>query len=83
MRLIVALGVAIGLPERTLIDLRLLAQFHDIGKVGIVEAVLNDLKECRVVLGKHKKADVAEESRFAYKDIDFVIQNELDLMKPV
>ncbi|MGE5605811.1 MAG: RtcB family protein [Bacteroidota bacterium] len=48
-----------------------------------VEEVLNDLKECRVVLGKHKKSDVAEESRFAYKDIDFVIQNELDLVKPV
>ncbi|NLY75802.1 MAG: RtcB family protein [Firmicutes bacterium] len=48
-----------------------------------VEEVLNDLKECRVVLGKHKKSDVAEESRFAYKDIDFVIQNELDLAKPV
>ncbi len=48
-----------------------------------VEEVLKDLKECRVVLGKHKKSDVAEESRFAYKDIDFVIQNELDLVKPV
>lgn len=48
-----------------------------------VEEVLNDLKECRVVLGKHKKSDVAEESRFAYKDIDFVIQNELDLVKSV
>jgi len=48
-----------------------------------VEEVLNDLKECRVILGKHKKSDVAEESRFAYKDIDFVIQNELDLVKPV
>lgn len=48
-----------------------------------VEEVLNDLKECRVVLGKPKKSDVAEESRFAYKDIDFVIQNELDLVKPV
>jgi tRNA-splicing ligase RtcB len=48
-----------------------------------VDDVLKDLKECRVVLGKHKKADVAEESRFAYKDIDFVIQNELDLVKPV
>jgi tRNA-splicing ligase RtcB len=36
-----------------------------------------------VVLGKHHKADVAEESRFAYKDVDFVIDNELDLVKPV
>lgn len=48
-----------------------------------VEKVMNDLKDCNVVLGKHKKDDVAEESRFAYKDIDFVINNELDLVKPV
>ncbi len=48
-----------------------------------VEEVLKDLKECRVVLGKHKRSDVAEESRFAYKDIDYVIQNELDLVRPV
>lgn len=48
-----------------------------------VDEVLKDLKECRVVLGKYKKADVAEESRFAYKDIDFVIENEFDLVKPV
>jgi len=48
-----------------------------------VEKVITDLKECNVVLGKHKKDDVAEECRFAYKDIDFVIQNELDLVQPV
>ncbi|NLW46840.1 MAG: RtcB family protein [Firmicutes bacterium] len=48
-----------------------------------VDEVLKDLQKCRVVLGKHKRADVAEESRFAYKDIDFVIQNELDLVKLV
>jgi tRNA-splicing ligase RtcB len=48
-----------------------------------VEKVINDLKKCNVVLGKHKKDDVAEECRFAYKDIDFVIKNELDLVKPV
>lgn len=48
-----------------------------------VEAVMTDLKSCGVVLGKNNKADVAEESRFAYKDIDTVIANELDLMTPV
>lgn len=48
-----------------------------------VEKVMADLKDCNVVLGKHKKDDVAEESRFAYKNIDFVINNELDLIKPV
>jgi tRNA-splicing ligase RtcB len=30
-----------------------------------------------------KKSDVGEESRFAYKDLDFVIANELDLIVPV
>lgn len=44
-----------------------------------VEEVLKDLKECRIVLGKLKRADVAEESRFAYK----VIENELEVVKPV
>lgn len=48
-----------------------------------VESVITDLKECDVVLAKHKKDDVAEECRFAYKDIDFVINNELDLIEPV
>lgn len=48
-----------------------------------VEEVMKDLKECNVVLGKHNKRDVAEECRFAYKDIDFVIENELDLARPV
>lgn len=48
-----------------------------------VETVINDLKSCGVVLGKNNKSDVAEESRFAYKDIDAVIENELDLITPV
>ncbi|WP_418790667.1 RtcB family protein [Phosphitispora sp. TUW77] len=48
-----------------------------------IEKVIADLKHCNVVLGKHKKNDIAEECRFAYKDIDFVIQNELDLVQPI
>ncbi|MZP29768.1 RtcB family protein [Heliobacterium undosum] len=48
-----------------------------------VEQTMVDLKQQGVVLGKNKKSDVAEESRFAYKDIDFVIHNELDLIEPV
>jgi tRNA-splicing ligase RtcB len=48
-----------------------------------VEQVMLDLKDTGVVLGKHNKNDVAEESRFSYKDIDSVIANELDLIKPV
>ncbi len=47
------------------------------------EEVILDLKEQGVVLGKHYKADVAEESRFAYKDIDMVMENQKDLVKPI
>lgn len=36
-----------------------------------------------VVLGKHKRNDVAEECRFAYKDIDVVMENQKDLVKAV
>jgi diguanylate cyclase (GGDEF)-like protein len=34
------LSRSIGLPERSIIDMRLLAQFHDIGKVGIPDRIL-------------------------------------------
>lgn len=47
-----------------------------------VEMVMTDLKKCGVILGKSNKSDVAEESRYAYKDIDAVIANELDLILP-
>ncbi len=48
-----------------------------------VEQVMVDLKEKGVVLGKCKKSDVAEECRFAYKDIDEVMANQTDLTEPV
>lgn len=48
-----------------------------------VEEVMIDLKESGVVLGKNKKSDVAEESRFSYKDIETVISNEADLINVV
>lgn len=48
-----------------------------------VEKVMVDLKEQGVVLGKRKKNDVAEECRFAYKDIDFVMSQQLDMVAPV
>ncbi|MDD2554324.1 MAG: PAS domain S-box protein, partial [Desulfotomaculaceae bacterium] len=38
--LVEELASAIGLPERSLADLRLLAKFHDIGKVGIPDRIL-------------------------------------------
>lgn len=34
------MAVTLGLPERRLADLRLLAKFHDIGKVGIPDRIL-------------------------------------------
>ena len=48
-----------------------------------VEEVMVDLQKEGVVLGKHKNDDVAEESRFAYKDIDTVMENQQDLVKPL
>lgn len=47
------------------------------------EQVMVDLKEQGVVLGKRKKNDVAEECRFAYKDIDEVMAQQADLVTPV
>lgn len=47
------------------------------------EQVMMDLVNQGVVLGKKNKADVAEESRFAYKDIDQVMANQKDLVIPV
>lgn len=38
--LVVAVAEELGLPENTINDLRLFAQFHDIGKVGIPDAIL-------------------------------------------
>jgi diguanylate cyclase (GGDEF)-like protein/PAS domain S-box-containing protein len=39
-KLVVTLAKAIGLPERSTIDLRHLAEFHDIGKVGIPDYII-------------------------------------------
>lgn len=38
--LAVSLSLAIGIPEKDIDDIRLLAQFHDIGKVGIPDYIL-------------------------------------------
>ncbi len=38
--MVTALGKAVGLSEAKLVDLRLLAQFHDIGKVGVPDRIL-------------------------------------------
>lgn len=47
------------------------------------EQVILDLRAHDVVLGKQKKNDVAEECRFAYKDIDQVMEQQRDLVKPL
>lgn len=52
-------------------------------KAYSAEQVMQDLSACNVVLGKHKQSDVAEESRFAYKDIDAVMDNQKNLVRPV
>jgi len=38
--LVESFGAAVGLPESSFADLRLLARFHDIGKVGIPDSIL-------------------------------------------
>lgn len=45
-----------------------------------VEKVMVDLKEQEVVLGKRKKNDVAEECRFAYKNIDEVMEQQTEMV---
>ena len=45
-----------------------------------VEKVMVDLKEQGIVLGKRKKTDVPEECRFAYKNIDEVMEQQKDLV---
>lgn len=52
-------------------------------KAFTTEQVIVDLKEQGVVLGKRKKNDVAEECRFAYKDIDEVMAQQADIVTPV
>lgn len=47
------------------------------------EDVMVDLKSQGVILGKKNKRDVAEESRFAYKDIDVVMANQTELIIPI
>ncbi|MGX7417181.1 RtcB family protein [Carnobacterium gallinarum] len=47
------------------------------------QEVLTDLKEQEVIIGKRNLADVAEESRFAYKNIDEVMENQKDLVHPI
>lgn len=48
-----------------------------------VDEVLRDFKTKDIVLGKRQRRDTAEEYYKAYKDIDEVMENQKDLVKPV
>ena len=47
------------------------------------QQVIEDLKEKGVTLGAKKKYKVAEECRFAYKDIEEVMRQQEDLVTPI
>lgn len=49
------------------------------GKEFNKEDVLKDLKEIGVKIGIPDKSIIGDESRFAYKDIDVVLNNQIDL----
>lgn len=61
--LVVQLGIHIGLPEKRVNDLRLLAQFHDIGKVGIPDRIL--FKPGR--LDENEKLEMQMHSEIGYR----------------
>ena len=45
-----------------------------------VQDVIEEMKGKNITVGKHKKDDIADESRQAYKDIDIVMKNQKDLV---
>jgi len=51
---------------------------HEAKSKFSVQDTISDLNSQGVFLGKERRGDVGEESRFAYKEIDFVIANELE-----
>lgn len=55
---------------------------HEAKSKFSVQDTISDLNSQGIFLGKERRGDVGEESRFAYKEIDFVIANELDLIEP-
>lgn len=61
---------------------RLMSRKEAKDKFSVV-ATYADLKKLGVVIGKVKRADIGEESRLAYKDINHVIDNERDLIDPI
>jgi tRNA-splicing ligase RtcB (3'-phosphate/5'-hydroxy nucleic acid ligase) len=47
------------------------------------DTVMKELTEHDMIIGKRRMKDVAEEAPMAYKDIDFVIDQQLDLIEIV
>jgi len=56
---------------------------HQAMKQFTVQETVEDLQSRGIAFGKRNKKDASDEARWAYKDIDAVIRNELDLVKPV
>ncbi|MGM0509355.1 MAG: RtcB family protein [Fusobacteriota bacterium] len=48
-----------------------------------VKETISDLKSKGILIGNKKHFKANDESRWAYKDIDFVINQEKDLIKPI
>ncbi|MEQ8237329.1 MAG: RtcB family protein [Syntrophomonadaceae bacterium] len=56
---------------------------HQAMKQYTVQETVEDLQSRGIAFGKRNKKDASDEARWAYKDIDAVIRNELDLVRPV
>ena len=48
-----------------------------------VQSVIEELKNDGVVIGKSNKDDIGEECKHAYKDIDFVIEQQKHIIEPI
>jgi diguanylate cyclase (GGDEF)-like protein len=70
--LMAGMAAAVSLSERTIADLRLFAQFHDIGKVGIPDRIL--FKEGP--LTPEEKAEIQRHSEIGYR----IAQSAADLL---
>jgi diguanylate cyclase (GGDEF)-like protein/PAS domain S-box-containing protein len=62
-RLVTAVDQAVGLPSQRMADLRLLAQFHDIGKVGIPDSILFKPGP----LGPKQRTEINRHSEIGYR----------------
>ena len=56
---------------------------HQAMKQFSVQETVEDLDAQGIAFGKRNKKDCSDEARWAYKDIDEVIRNELDLVVPI